>query len=187
MISCFPSFLKFQASFCYHFHPVWRISLYHSLIVSLLIKNVISFLSLFPLYSWRIFCWSWNSVVVFFFFSVLYGLQILVPQQGAEPIPSTVKAWSLNHWTTREFPDMTILFSHHLKNVSLPSSVYNFWWEIRHHLNQCYSADNAFFFLFSFFQDFFSLSLVFRSYLWCVLVWIFFSFLIWVSLSFLNL
>ena len=66
------------------------------------------------------------SCCFFFFFSVLYGLQILVPQQGAEPIPSTVKAWSLNHWTTREFPDMTILFSHHLKNVSLPSSVYNF-------------------------------------------------------------
>ena len=85
------------------------------------------------------------QVWFFFFFAVLYGLQILIPQQGIEPIPSTVKAWSLNHWTTSDFPDMTILFSHHLKNVLLPSSLCNFWWEIHHHLNQCYSADNAFF------------------------------------------
>ena len=29
---------------------------------------------------------------------------ILVPQPGIEPGPSAVKAWSLNHWTDREFP-----------------------------------------------------------------------------------
>ena len=29
---------------------------------------------------------------------------ILVPQPGMEPMPPTVEAWSLNHWTAREFP-----------------------------------------------------------------------------------
>ena len=28
----------------------------------------------------------------------------LVPQPGIEPMPPIVKAWSPNHWTTREFP-----------------------------------------------------------------------------------
>ena len=152
MVSCFPFFLKFQASFCYHFHRVWRVSLYHSLIVSLLIKKCYKFSLIqgclyFPFIPEGYFADHGIQVWFFFFFAVLYGLQILVPQQGIEPIPSTVKAWSLNHWTTSEFPDMTILFSHHLKNVLLPSSLCNFWWEIHHHLNQCYSADNAFFFL----------------------------------------
>ena len=131
MVSCFPFFLKFRASFCYHFHCVWRVSLYHSLIVSLLIKNVISFLLsrnvfISPLFLKDILLIMEFRFDFFFFFAVLYGLQILIPQQGIEPIPSTVKAWSLNHWTTSEFPDMTILFSHHLKNVLLPSSLCNF-------------------------------------------------------------
>ena len=26
------------------------------------------------------------------------------PQPGIKPVPSAVEAWSLNHWTTREFP-----------------------------------------------------------------------------------
>ena len=30
---------------------------------------------------------------------------ILVPQPGIEPGPSAVRAQSLNHWTTREFPN----------------------------------------------------------------------------------
>ena len=29
---------------------------------------------------------------------------ILVPQPGMEPVPPTVEAWSLNHWTVREAP-----------------------------------------------------------------------------------
>ena len=29
---------------------------------------------------------------------------ILVPRSGIEPRPSTVRAWSPNHWTAREFP-----------------------------------------------------------------------------------
>ena len=29
---------------------------------------------------------------------------ILVPQPGMEPVPPTMEAWSLNHWTVREAP-----------------------------------------------------------------------------------
>ena len=32
---------------------------------------------------------------------VAYGS--LVPQSGVEPGPSAVRAWSVNHWTDREF------------------------------------------------------------------------------------
>ena len=35
---------------------------------------------------------------------------ILVPQPGIEPGPSTVRAWSPNHWTAREFPDIFYFF-----------------------------------------------------------------------------
>ena len=37
-------------------------------------------------------------------YSIAYG--ILVPCPGIEHRPLTVKAWSLNHWTTREFPEL---------------------------------------------------------------------------------
>ena len=36
-----------------------------------------------------------------------YG--ILVPGPGIEPVPPAVKAWSLNHWTTREVPNSELL------------------------------------------------------------------------------
>ena len=45
-----------------------------------------------------------KDICFFFFFCTAYG--ILVPQPGIEPGPSAVKAWSLNHWTTREFPHL---------------------------------------------------------------------------------
>ena len=34
---------------------------------------------------------------------------ILVPRPGVEPGSPVVEAWSPNHWTTREFPQITIL------------------------------------------------------------------------------
>ena len=34
----------------------------------------------------------------------------LSSQIGIEPMPPVLKAWSLNHWTTREFPVVHILF-----------------------------------------------------------------------------
>ena len=37
--------------------------------------------------------------------SFFFGGQILVPQLGIEPTPLAVKAWSPNHWTTREVPN----------------------------------------------------------------------------------
>ena len=33
---------------------------------------------------------------------------ILVPQPGIEPAPLAVEVWSLNHWTTREAPDISV-------------------------------------------------------------------------------
>ena len=35
---------------------------------------------------------------------------ILVPQRGGQPTPFTVRAWSPNPWTTREFPQGSLLF-----------------------------------------------------------------------------
>ena len=40
----------------------------------------------------------------FFFLATLVACGILLPQPGIESGPSAVKAWSPNHWTTREFP-----------------------------------------------------------------------------------
>ena len=36
---------------------------------------------------------------------------ILVPRPGIEPTPTSLEAWSLNHWTTREVPKGTSLES----------------------------------------------------------------------------
>ena len=36
--------------------------------------------------------------------SVMWHAGSLVPQPGIKPMPSTVEAWNLNHWTAREFP-----------------------------------------------------------------------------------
>ena len=46
---------------------------------------------------------------LFFYFSFIFwschvACRILVSLPGIEPGPSAVKAWSPNHWTTREFP-----------------------------------------------------------------------------------
>ena len=35
--------------------------------------------------------------------------KILVPQKGIKPAPPAVEAWSVNHWTTREVPEMAPL------------------------------------------------------------------------------
>ena len=45
------------------------------------------------------------DIYILFFFCLHHtACGILVPQQGIEPRPSALKAWSPNHWTTREFP-----------------------------------------------------------------------------------
>ena len=52
------------------------------------------------------FFFRWNFFKFYFvcFWPCFTTCKILVPQQGIEPMPSTVKAWCPNHWTTREFP-----------------------------------------------------------------------------------
>ena len=34
--------------------------------------------------------------------AVPHGMEILVPCSGIKPVPPTLEAWSLNHWTTRD-------------------------------------------------------------------------------------
>ena len=48
----------------------------------------------------------------FFFWPRCMACGIQVPQPEIEPVPPSVEAWSLNHWTTREVP------------------VYLFWWNV---------------------------------------------------------
>ena len=44
------------------------------------------------------------------FFGHTEASGILVPQPGIEPRPSAVRAWSPNHWTTREFPGGYLIY-----------------------------------------------------------------------------
>ena len=55
----------------------------------------------------------YQFLIFFFFFFFFFGLccvarGILVPQPGIEPAPLAVEVWSLNHWTTREAPDISV-------------------------------------------------------------------------------
>ena len=51
-------------------------------------------------------CRNWDRDFFFFFFfwSCLLACGILVPWLGIKPVPSALREWSLNHWTTREVP-----------------------------------------------------------------------------------
>ena len=40
---------------------------------------------------------------VIYFWPYCLACEILVPQPGIKPQPFAVKAWSPNHWTTKEF------------------------------------------------------------------------------------
>ena len=66
-------------------------------------------LSLFP--SAFILAQSFHPFFFFFFFccSLWCLVGILVPWPGIEPATSAVRAWSPNHWTSREFPSLSIL------------------------------------------------------------------------------
>ena len=59
------------------------------------------------------FFFFWNEHVIFFkksFWLHHAACEILVPPSGMEPMPATVKAWSLNHWTLREVPKFIFYF-----------------------------------------------------------------------------
>ena len=38
--------------------------------------------------------------------------RIVVPQLGIEPMPPAVEAWSPNHWTAREFPELPFILTY---------------------------------------------------------------------------
>ena len=44
--------------------------------------------------------------VYVYFWRCCTACSFLVPQPGIKPVPPAVEAWSLNHWTTREVPDI---------------------------------------------------------------------------------
>ena len=53
----------------------------------------------------------WPTKLLNLFFSFWWGTcyiayRILVPQPGIKPVPAIVGAWNLNHWTTREVPEL---------------------------------------------------------------------------------
>ena len=51
--------------------------------------------------------WSFMTLILFFSFWPYCALcGILVPQPGIKPAPPALEAWSLNHWTTREVPQL---------------------------------------------------------------------------------
>ena len=71
----------------------------------------------FQLYNSVINCSQYNTILIIYFICSFFFLTfskilwphhnacgILFPQSGIKPAPPTMKAWSLNHWTTEEFP-----------------------------------------------------------------------------------
>ena len=62
-------------------------------------------------YGWTIFCYVSMSLSPSFFFFFLAASQcVKLPWLGIEPLPPTVKAQSLNHWTTRDVPMSHFLY-----------------------------------------------------------------------------
>ena len=47
-------------------------------------------------------------LITYLFRPHLEAYGILVPQPGTEPTPPALDAWSLNHWTARNFPKSII-------------------------------------------------------------------------------
>ena len=54
-----------------------------------------------------LFLSKWIALGLFvclFFLAPACAMQDLSSQPGMEPLPATVEAWSLNHWTAKEVP-----------------------------------------------------------------------------------
>ena len=58
---------------------------------------------------WGKGCWTVRKQWLFFFLATSYDLQSVL-QTGIEPMSSSVKTQSPNHWTTREFPMMIFFY-----------------------------------------------------------------------------
>ena len=48
-------------------------------------------------------------IIILIYFNIFLACGILVPWPGIEPMPPALAAWSLNHWSTREFPCLKII------------------------------------------------------------------------------
>ena len=56
-------------------------------------------------------------------------MRILVPQPGVKPVSPAVKAKILNHWATREVPEVSFLYTHtHTHTLTLFTSPNQPWW-----------------------------------------------------------
>ena len=60
----------------------------------------------FPSGAYLLALWdsSYPRFIFIYFWPWYVACGILVPGPGIEPVPPTVEAQSLNHWTTREVP-----------------------------------------------------------------------------------
>ena len=91
------------SSWIYHLPPGWK-----TLVPAEELKDTVVYI---PSERTRTLPYHCSNFFFFFFFfwpcHSAYG--ILVPQPGIEPRSWAVKAQTLNHWTTREFP--AVLFS----------------------------------------------------------------------------
>ena len=61
--------------------------------------------------------------ITFFFLPHRVACRILVPRPGIEPVSPAMEAQSPNHWTSREFPDLSLLVSSKLDFLSQRASI----------------------------------------------------------------
>ena len=72
---------------------------------------------LFIFYFYYLFIFNFIYLFIYFYFIYLYfgpclaAYGILVPWPGIEPMPSALRAQSLNHWTDREVPIIQFLIN----------------------------------------------------------------------------
>ena len=66
-----------------------------------------------------------NIIYLFLIWPCHGAYGILVPRPRIEPVTSSVKAWSPNHWTSREFPKYYFSFFILLMLIS-PDTSFNF-------------------------------------------------------------
>ena len=70
---------------------------------------------------------SQHNCFYFYYFFIFWphraACGILVPQPGVRPGPPALEVWSLNHWTTREVPDL-IVFNSLICTMRCPKLIY---------------------------------------------------------------
>ena len=73
-----------------------------------------------------------------FIYLLVVACRILVPRPRIKLLPPTVEAWSLNHWTVQEFPQLSISKAQHHFHLffHLHITSHRSWWEECHRILQ---------------------------------------------------